>query len=308
MDTKTPRAGSRRVKRSRYFPTATDARPDIGPAQRREKTRKPARPRPPVCSGARPAPSGGQGFESPQLHRKYWSEAASGSLRGERRGLLTFGGHTFAGPGRSQTSPRRGAHLLLRWRTPVGTDTETRPATAPATMTLAELPAFLAVGPQALYDLRSKSRARPASVSDGTCGSAPPRSRRGSGPWRRPTGAGTPRADHGDPRASPHPDRDVRADRAHRPGRAVPGADALRQPAGPWQDRRVHPALADPDCAAQALRRRIRQMGPDQAQVTVFFNRDGESDLPARPAPDVPGPSSRRSACATPARAESSGR
>nr|WP_297426799.1 helix-turn-helix domain-containing protein [uncultured Actinotalea sp.] len=37
-------------------------------------------------------------------------------------------------------------------------DTDARPATAPATMTLAELAAFLAVSPQALYDLRSKGR------------------------------------------------------------------------------------------------------------------------------------------------------
>ncbi|WP_225754853.1 AlpA family transcriptional regulator [Actinotalea sp. Marseille-Q4924] len=37
-------------------------------------------------------------------------------------------------------------------------DADARPATAPTTMTLAELAAFLAVSPQALYDLRSKGR------------------------------------------------------------------------------------------------------------------------------------------------------
>lgn len=33
--------------------------------------------------------------------------------------------------------------------------------------------------------------------------------------------------------------------------------------------------LAVPDFAAQVLRRRIGQMGPDQAQMTIFHNRDG---------------------------------
>jgi len=50
--------------------------------------------------------------------------------------------------------PRR---VLVGRCTPVGMDTDASPTTAP-TLTLSELAAYLAVSPQALYDLRSKGR------------------------------------------------------------------------------------------------------------------------------------------------------
>ena len=71
------------------------------------------------------------------------------------------GGHLVAikSPGLGPWSPGLGPprRVLVGPCTPVGMDTDASPATAP-TLTLSELAAFLAVSPQALYDLRSKGR------------------------------------------------------------------------------------------------------------------------------------------------------
>ncbi len=71
------------------------------------------------------------------------------------------GGHLVAikspriGPSGPGLGPPR--RVLVGPCTPVGMDTDASPATAP-TLTLSELAAYLAVSPQALYDLRSKGR------------------------------------------------------------------------------------------------------------------------------------------------------
>ena len=89
---------------------------------------------------------------------------------------------------------------------------------------------YLSVSTQALYDLRPKGRGPRAFASGGSCGSAPRRSRRASLRWRAPTADATGPGAGREPARPAHPDRHVRADRGHRPGRLLPGDNPRARP------------------------------------------------------------------------------